>query len=159
MSEPATQLLPKTPLKKRRQRIRILVIGVVFIFVLAALFSIELHNLNSSSTGKVYTPSLVTQTAGLNFDFKPVAVTGQYISFSYPAAFKVDADKQPPKPPIIESYLYKYNGDIQSWLLSITVTKLLADNLSADSSYYMRSLNPNEYSQPPTYYLAWRQKP
>jgi hypothetical protein len=127
-------------------RKRIVIVSIIAVLVVTVAFVMYVDaKLNEPSVGSVDNPSSSQQNAGLAFDFAATHVTGTTISFSYPKVFSV-VSSPPPVSPITEFYQYKYK-DIETWDLSLTVTRLESDSLRADSSYYSRLLNPGEYTQ------------
>ena len=99
---------------------------------------------NVSVSGKVISPTLSQQKAGLSFNFTPVPVNGTYVSFTYPQAMSVYTGAQKANYPILESYEYRYS-DILTWLLVVAVIQLPDNNLNSDSSYSTRVQNPEQY--------------
>jgi hypothetical protein len=72
-------------------------------------------------------------------------VVGKYINFSYPAAMIPNTNIQT-SVAVPESYLYQYK-DVQTWVLAISVNKLNQPNLSQDSGYSSRKLDPSRYQE------------
>lgn len=119
---------------------------LVFLVIAVGIFVYEVNNLNGTATGVITHAKQIITSNVKSYNFTPVEVRGTQVSFSYPTFMSVYSAAQKPAYPILASYEYSYY-DIKTWLLNITVTKLNADSLSADSSYYADLLTPSEYSQ------------
>lgn len=132
-------------LQKKSHKRHFLFVSLAVILIAVGLFVYEVHRLTGTASGTIVHSSTVVKTSLNDFNFEPVAVKGAYVSFSYPASMSVYTAAQKQSYPIVEAHLYSYY-DIKTWLLSITITKLASDSLSADSAYHADQLNPSAYS-------------
>jgi hypothetical protein len=131
------------PLKKSRKK-RVLIAFFAILVIAVGIFVYEVNNLTGTAKG-VITHSSEKITSN-SFDFTPVEVSGSLISFSYPKFMSVYTAAQKQNYPILASYEYSYY-DIKTWVLAVTIIKLVSGSLSADSTYYADQLNPSVYSQ------------
>lgn len=133
------------PLKKSHKK-HILIGFLVILLIAVGTFIYEVDRLTGSATGVITHAKETITSSDKSYNFMPVKVKGTQVSFSYPAFMSVYSAAQKSAYPILASYEYSYY-DIKTWLLTVTITKLNADSLSADSSYYADQLSPSEYSQ------------
>lgn len=126
----------------KRSKKRVYLILILVIILIVGLVILLVRYINSPQQGSINNNLPPTKITKSNFDLTPINVNGHYISFNYPAAFSTQSSNNPAA---LESYLYKYVDQPESWLLSVTVNKLSPANLMSDSNYAIRKDNPSQY--------------
>jgi hypothetical protein len=118
---------------------------IAALLLIVLLIVVAVIKLSGSSTGKIVSSTGNNASSAPSFNFTPVNVAGKYASFAYPKSLiPTTADKIAGA--TLETYSYYYR-DIESWKLSIDVVQLHYSNLSQDSGYAFRGLNPSEYKK------------
>jgi len=89
----------------------------------------------------VIIPYVLPKQASLTLT--PKNYIDNYVSFDYPSIM-IANQPQPPTLPIVDNIVFSY-PDAQSWLLAVEIYKIPSGNLSDNSSYEVRIINPTTY--------------
>jgi len=127
---------------KKKRKLKVLAISILLILIAIVVIKIKL---GGSSNGITVASKPAGTSTSPTFNFTPMLVNGKYASFSYPVSL-VPTTGQKLSGAILEAYTYDYR-DIETWLLAISVNQLHYSDLSQDSGYELRVLNPSQYKK------------
>jgi hypothetical protein len=127
-------------MKKAPKVIAIYAVIIGFIVLAGAAWSAFANT--PTQTHRTTTSSLKPK-ASRNLDLSPVAASGQFADFTYPAIFSV-APSNPVIPPVVAVYNYRYQS-VPSWSLDIAIIRVPGGHLLDNDSYKMRTLKPEIY--------------
>jgi hypothetical protein len=123
---------------------QLLVGGVGTVIVSAGLVAaMFFHQLNAPATGVIDSSTTVTPVK--SFDLTPRLMTGKQATFQYPASLQVKP-ANPSSEPELEQFNFAYK-DTQSWILSISVSRLNSGRLADISSLQFRRTRPDIYKE------------
>lgn len=115
----------------------VLIVAVVAVKSTTSFLASPLQGVIASVIPGLYQPD--------GIDMRPVAATNEYASFVYPRGMQPRAGQTPHEPFVVSYNLV--NRSLASWHVAVSIVRVPSGNLSDNSAYKLRHINPGQYAE------------